>query len=414
MKLTDDEQRMVEGTCGKALSMAMSILAKLGDIYGAEEMIPITQAHIDGCSYKAVGDAGLEFAEKLVDSGAKVFVPTTLNITARDIKRWQEFRVPPEFAEKSQRMEKAYLRMGAIPTWTCAPYLFGMVPHFGQQIAWAESNAIAFANSVIGARTARYGDFVDICAAIAGRIPEFGLHLAQNRRGEILLRLRTSQVDFGDDCAYPLIGYVTGSIAQERIPVIDGIPDAVTSDQLKALSAAAASSGAVGLFHILGVTPEAPTYEAAFQGKDPIQMTDIGEEELRKARQDLSTATEGRVNLVTIGCPHASFSEIERLIQLLDGRKISKGVEFWVHTNRTVYCWLKQIGLVDGLNSSGVKVTTDTCILNWPLDNWEFQLMVTNSAKFAHYAPGMTGIKVIFGNLKMCVDAALRGKARRP
>jgi len=413
MKLTDDEQRMVEGTCGKALSMAVSILAKLGDIYGAEEMIPITQAHIDGCSYKAVGDAGLEFAEKLADSGAKVFVPTTLNITARDIKRWQEFRVPPEFAEKSQRMEKAYLRMGAIPTWTCAPYLFGMVPHFGQQIAWAESNAIAFANSVIGARTARYGDFVDICAAIAGRVPEFGLHLAQNRRGEVLLRLRSSQIDFTDDCTYPLIGYIAGCIAQEKVPVIDGIPNSVTSDQLKGLSAAAASSGAVGLFHILGVTPEAPTYEAAFQEKDPIQMTDIGEEELLKARQDLSTATEGRVNLVTIGCPHASFSEIERLIQLLDGRKISKGVEFWVHTNRAVYCWLEQTGLLDTLVFSGVRVTTDTCILNWPLDNWEFHLMVTNSAKFAHYAPAMIGIQVIFAGLKECVEGALKGELKK-
>ena len=414
MKLTDEEQRMMEGEHGKAVAMAMSILTKLGQIYGAEEMMPISQAHIDSSAYKTIGEAGLEFAEKLVDGGARVRVPTTLNPTSRDIKRWQEFRIPPNFAEKSERLEQAYLRMGAIPTWTCAPYLYGLIPHFGQQIAWAESNAITFANSVIGARTARYGDFTDICAAITGKVPKFSLHLPQNRRGEILLKLQPSSlIDFSEDSIYPLIGYIVGSTAPGRIPVIDGIPNSVTSDQLKGLSAAAASSGAVALFHILGVTPEASTYKDAFQGKEPLQVINIGEEEILKAKQSLTTIEEGKVDLAITGCPHASFPEVERLVQVLDGRRVCQEVEFWVQTNRIVYCWLEQTGLLDSLNLSGVKVITDTCILSWPLDNWNFHLVVTNSAKFAHYAPGMAGVHVIFGSLEKCVAAAVKGEVRR-
>lgn len=414
MKLTDEEQGMIEGKHGKAVAMAMSILTKLGQIYGAAEMIPISQVHIDSSAYKTIGEAGLEFVEKLADSGARFRVPATLNPTSRDIKRWQEFRIPADFAEKSQRLEQAYLRMGGIPTWTCAPYLYGIIPHFGQQIAWAESNAITFVNSVIGARTARYGDFADICAAITGRAPKFSLHLTQNRAGEILLKLQDSSlINWGEDSIYPLIGYITGAAAQGRIPVIDGIPNNVTSDQLKGLCAAAASSGAVALLHILGVTPEAATYQDAFQGKEPLQIITIGDEELLKARQDLTTAAEGKVDLVVTGCPHASFSEVEHLVQVLAGRRVCREVEFWVQTNRTVYHWLEQTDLLDLLNFSGIKVITDTCIFSWPLDNWDFQLLVTNSAKFAHYAPSMLRTQVVFGNLEKCVAAAVKGEVRR-
>jgi len=414
VKLTDEEQRMIDGKYGKAVAMAMSILTKLGRIYDAEEMIPISQVHIDSSAYKTIGEAGLEFVEKLAGSGARFCVPTTLNPTSRDIQRWQEFRIPADFAEKSQRLEQAYLQMGGIPTWTCAPYLYGIIPRFGQQIVWAESNAITFVNSVIGARTARYGDFADICAAITGRAPKFSLHLPQNRAGEVLLKLQPSSlINWDEDSVYPLIGYIVGSTAQGRIPVIDGIPNNITSDQLKGLSAAAASSGAVALFHILGVTPEASTYEAAFQGKEPLQIINIGEEELLKARQVLTTVEEGKIDLVIIGCPHASLPEVQRLVQVLDGRRVCQGVEFWVQTNRTVYYWLAQTGLLDPLNFSGIKVITDTCIFSWPLDNWDFQLLVTNSAKFAHYAPSMLQTQVVFTNLEKCVEAAVKGEVRK-
>jgi len=414
MKLTDAEQRMIDGNYGEAVAMAMTILTKLGQIYDAEEMIPISQVHIDSSAYKTIGEAGLEFAEKLADSGARFCVPSTLNPTSRDIERWQEFRIPADFAEKSRRLEQAYLRMGATPTWTCAPYLCGIIPRFGQQVAWGESNAINFVNSVIGARTARYGDFAEICAAVTGRAPNFSLHLSQNRAGEVLLRLQASRlINWDDDSLYPLIGYIAGAAARGRIPVIDGIPDSVTPDHLKGLSAAAASSGSVALFHVLGVTPEAATYQDAFQGRAPLEIIDISEAEILKARQDLSTTEEGKVDLVIIGCPHASFPEVARLVRVLDGRKVSPEVEFWVQTNRVVSRWLKESGLLAPLEASGVKVINDTCIFSWPMENWGFQLVVTNSGKFAHYTPGMLQAQVVFCNLERCVEAAVTGEVRR-
>jgi len=412
MRLRDDERKMLQGYHGEGVAIAMSVMVKLGQIYNAEEMIPISMAHIDGCVY-TLGQAALDFAEKLADTGARVCVPTTLNMGARDITRWQEFRIPLDYAQGCQRMEQAYLKMGAIPTWTCTPYLQGIIPHFGEHIAWAESNAIAYANSVIGARTARYGDFADICAALTGRVPKFSLHLSSHRRGEMLFKLPpANRIDFNDDSLYPVIGYIVGSIALDRVPVIDGIPKNITADQLKAIGAAAASSGNVALFHIIGVTPEATTYEDAFQGKEPVDIIVIGEKELHETHTRLSTVEEGKADLVTIGCPHASFTEFEQLNRLLARRRIREGVEFWVTSNRVVYSWLEQTGLLESLKSSGIKVMTDSCILSGPyIEHWGFKLAVTNSAKFAHYAHKQ--INVIFGSLEKCVDAAIKGEVRK-
>lgn len=414
MILTEAEEKMLEGKSGQAVRMAMSILTKLGDLYGAKKMIEIAQVHIDGCCYPTVREAGLEFAEKLASLGAKVKVPATLNITARDIERWKEFRIPSSFAEKSLRLERAYLKMGAIPTWTCAPYQWGLVPRFGQQIAWAESNAIAFVNSVIGARTERYGDFSDVCAAITGRAPEFGLHLSRNRRGKVYIRLRKiKSVLLMDDSFYPVFGYFLGLAVKDCIPLIEGIPREVSIDQLKSLGAAAATSGSVALFHILGVTPEARTYEEAFQGGKPEKIIDITFDELSKVRENLSTAKGDRVELVAVGCPHYSFAEFQKVIHLLRGRRIHKGLEFWIFTNRTVFSWLKGANLINLLEASGIRVSTDSCIIHLPLKEWGFKVMMTNSAKFAHYVPSTLGLEVVLGSTEECVKSALSGKVVR-
>lgn len=414
MILTEAEEKMLEGKSGQAVRMAMSILTKLGDLYGARKMVQITQAHIDGCCYATVRDAGLEFAEKLASLGAELRVPTTVNITARDIEHWEEFRIPPSFVEKSSRLEKAYLGMGVIPTWTCAPYQWGLVPRFGQQIAWAESNAIVFANSVIGARTERYGDFSDICAAITGRAPKFGLHLSKNRRGEVYVRLKkVESALLRDDSFYPLFGYFLGSAVKDRIPAIEGIPREVSIDQLKSLGAAVATSGSVALFHVLGVTPEARTYKETFQGGKPEEVIEVTFDELYKVRESLSTTKGDRVDLVAIGCPHYSFAEFQKVIHLLRGKRIHKGLEFWIFTSRTVFSWLEGTSLIDLLEASGIRVSTDSCIIHLPLKEWGFKVMMTNSAKFAHYAPSTLGLEVVLGSTEECIKSALAGKVVR-
>jgi predicted aconitase len=402
---------MLAGDKGEAATFAMRILVKLGALYGAKEFQSISQVHVDGCCYQTAGDAGLDFAEKLAAMGAKVVVPTTTNVSGRDIQRWREFRFPEALAEKCRRMEEAYLAMGAIPTWTCAPYLAGPLPRFGEQIVWAESNAIAYVNSVIGARTHRYGDFVDACAAVTGRTPRFGLHLPENRHGSVLVRLR----GFGPERAYDtslfgLLGYWLGKTLGSRIPVIEGVPQEVTADCLKALSAAGAASGSLALFHVVGVTPEAPTARQALGGRKPAEALTVTPADLAETRNELTTTGGEEVDLVALGCPHFSYAEAWGFLRALGGRRVAKGVECFVYTNRAVLGALESTGLAAELAAAGVRLATDTCILHWPLADWSFRAMATNSGKFAKYAPGLIGMEVKYCALAQCAEAAATGR----
>src|SRR5512143_998568 len=285
LTLSPQDREMLHGAQGRAAQLAMSIVVRMAEVYGAESLMDISQAHIDSTIY--LGDATLEFAERLAALGARVAVPTTLNVSGVDECGWKDWAVTPEWAAKAARQMLAYERMGAAPTWTCAPYQTSARPRFGQQIAWGESNAIAFANSVIGARTERYPDLLDICCAITARVPAYGLHLSANRVGEILLRLVDMPLEVQrDDTFYPVLGHLMGKVAQDRIPVVDGLAVEPSEDQLKALGAAAASSGTVALFHIVGVTPEAPTLEAAFQGRQPSREIEVTMRDLRSARRE--------------------------------------------------------------------------------------------------------------------------------
>ena len=432
VRLTEEEEHALSGHRGEALRLAMTIVVELGSLYGAERLIPVSQAHIDGCLYSAVGEAGADFATKLASLGARVAVPTTLNITARDILNWQEFRIPPEHSENSRRVEDAYLEMGCIPTWTCAPYQYGIVPRCGDNIAWAESNAICYANSVLGARTNRYGDLIDICCAVTGKAPEFGLHLKDNRMGEILVAFDVPVDAFDDDSLYSAAGYLAGEVAGSRVPVITGIPRCASPDNLKAFCAAAASSGPVGLLHILGLTPEAPALGTAFGGRTPREEVRVGLADLLAAagRLDAAPAAPGGVNassvvpdganaesgkpgavdLVVMGCPHASYMEVERVARLLWGRRVREGVEFWVLTSRTVAGLVSRSGLGAMLRDAGVRLCCDTCILQFPLEAWHVASIVTNSGKMAHYAPSMIGCRTYLRGTVACVDAALTGE----
>jgi len=411
--LSDRDKQMLEGKRGEATRIAMSVVTRMAEVEGASELMDIAQAHIDACGL--LSDAGLEFAETLAAKGGRVRVPTTLNMGPLDLQNWRAFGVPEEFAQKAIRQAAAYERMGCIPTWTCAPYQGYLTPRFGRQIAWGESNAIVYANSVLGARTNRYGDFMDICAAITGRVPKCGLHLRENRKGQILLRL--TDIDpalLRENSFYPVLGHLMGPLCQNKIPVIVGLPADATDDQLKALGAAAASSGAVALFHAVGLTPEANTREEAFQGDAPERILDVCREDLMKARRDLGPVEDGRkLDCVVLGCPHYSFAEFRILAECIVAethKAIHPDVTFIVASSQQSYSLLqRRKDLPDVLEDLGVRIALDTCVFHSPIVRAGTKVVMTDSGKCAYYAPGELGVEVAFGSVADCVRSAVEG-----
>ncbi len=412
LHLSDYDRELLAGERGPGVEMAMRIIVRMAEIQGVERLIDIEAAHIDSSLY--MGAATLEFAERLVNLGAKVAVPSTLNVSGVDERSWRHWSVPPDWAEKAQRQMRAYEELGCIPTWTCAPYQTEFKPKFGQQIAWGESNAIVFANSVIGARTERYPDLLDICAAITARVPAAGLHLQENRAGHVVLRLKEvpDRVQ-RDESFYPVLGHLMGKIAGEKNPVVVGMEVHPESDQLKALGAAAASSGTIGLFHLVGVTPEAPTLEAALQGNEPEQEIDVTMDHLREAWRELSTAGGRELDLIVLGCPHFSLAEFGRLVRLIDGKEKHKDVKFLVNSSRAMRALAYEAGHLRSLEAFGGVVTVDTCPLATPMLSPEIEVVMTNSAKFSYYAPGLLDERVVFGALEDCVLSAIEGRVVR-
>ena len=410
--LSRNDQQMLDGRFGPGCQMAMRIVVRLAEACGETKLMDVTQAHIDGCGL--LSESSLFFAETLAGKGAKVAIPTTLSMGPLDLQNWQKFNIDPSYADKAIRQGRAYESMGCIPTWTCAPYQSYLTPRFGQQIAWGESNAVVYANSVLGARTNRYADFHDICAAITGRVPMCGLHLQENRKGQVLLQLTDIQADQmqGDDF-YAALGYLIGIRTLNQIPVIDGMSTDVTSDNLKALGAAAASSGAVMLFHAVGITPEAATLDQACHGDKPQQVVEVTLQDIQLARKELSTAAKAdRIDAVILGCPHFSFDEFRQLAQCIrtsQAKHIGPATRFIVKTSRTSYSLIRQTEMLDLFEGFGIEITLDTCVFHTPVLEPDTKVIMTNSGKCAYYAPGELGVKVAFGSMQQCVDSAVKG-----
>jgi predicted aconitase len=411
LTLTPQDQAMLNGDFGDATKMAMRILSTMANVYGATELLDIESAHIDGCLYH--GQSGLDFAERLVAGGAQVRVPTTLNVGAIDLMHPEQFQGSADLADRATRLMQAYQQMGCAPIWTCAPYQAMHRPAFGTQIAWAESNAIVFANSVLGARSHRYGDFIDICAAITGRAPAFGLHLTENRRGQIVFQLDGIPENLlHEDVFFPVLGYYIGANSQSQIPVIVGLPPETTEDQLKALGAAAASSGAVALFHAVGVTPEAPTLAEALQYRPPTHKRLVTMAEIRATLGKLATVADGRIEVIALGSPHFSLQEFEKLLPLIEKYPPNAKVDFIVCTNRLALGALQKRGWLAQLQAANVRVIVDTCVVVTPIVR-QHGVLMTNSGKFAHYSPGNIGLEVVFGSLEECVRSGAQGKVWR-
>ncbi len=415
LELTATEAAMLAGDEGPGVAMAMRIVVALAAVRGATRLRTVTGAHIDSCLYH--GRAGLDFARRLVALGARVRVPTTLNVGSLDLLHPGTVRAEathPELLTDGRALMDAYRRLGARATWTCAPYQVDARPALGEHVAWAESNAIVFANSVLGARTDRYGDFLDICAAITARVPDAGLHTDDARRATLVLDVRPDARDLLVDPAwYAVLGLLVGERAGSAVCALVGLPSATTEDDLKALGATAASSGGVGLFHAVGLTPEAPTLAAV--AADTVPVHAVTAAQMRAARESLCTGTAAggvALDAVSLGTPHASLAELAALAQEVQrtGGRVHDRVEAFVSTGRGVLALADEAGVTPVLREAGWRIVTDTCTYVVPVLAPGTRVVMTNSGKWAHYAPGNLGVDVVLGTLRECVASASAGR----
>lgn len=404
LALSAMDRAMLAGEHGDAVRTSMDIVCAMAGIQGAADLIDIDRAHMDGCIYAS--PANLTFARRMADLGARVRVPTTTNAISVDREAWREQGVPAAFGTPAAALADAYLEMGCEGTFTCAPYLREDAPVLGQAIAWAESNAVIYANSVLGARTVKHPDFLDLCIAVTGRAPRSGVYLDAERAPRRILRVALPETI--DDVFWPLLGHLAGRLAPDRIPRIEGLERTLPSrDDLKALCAAFGTTSAAPMLHLAGHTPEDQMPAATDADEHIVTAADLARD-----WDAMDTGGEG-IDLVAIGSPHASEGECDALSRALDGRRVA--VATIVTCARDTVRALSRSGTLAALAGSGVTVIPDICwcSISEPVFPPATRTLITNSAKYAHYAPGLSGRAVRFAGLAACVDAALTGRAPR-
>ena len=397
LQLSSEEQAMLSGGSGPGVQKAMEIVVALGQIYGARRLVEVSSVQVAGVSYRNLGEAGLEFLSRWADQGVRVCVPTTLNPAGMDLHAWQELGFSQEFANRQLAVIEAFERFGARTTCTCTPYLVGNVPRLDEHVAWAESSAVSYANSVLGARTNREGGPSALAAAITGRTAAYGLHLDENRRAMLRVDVRCpvrTPSDFG------ALGYVVGKVAQNRVPYFMGLEE-VQPAMLKTLGAAMAASGAVALYHVAGVTPEADRPDVLTPGHETLVVDD-----LRPAYAALNSDAR-EIDLVWFGCPHASLEEMTEVVRLLDGRRARAAL--WITAAREMREQAEAHGLVAAIEAGGGRVVADMCAVVAPMQELGFRTVATSSAKGATYLPSHAGLTVRYGTVEQCVEAAVSG-----
>ena len=394
MYLTKEEEKILNGEKGPVLERMFRLLVRLGEIYGADKMIPVGSVQVAGVSYKSIGDPGTEFLEDMASKNAKVKVLTYLNPAGMDLENWKELGFPKDFAKNQLRIMNAFKKMGIVVTSTCTPYLAGNLPRFREHIAWSESSAVSFSNSVIGARTNREGGPSALAAALCGVTPNYGLHLWEKRQPTVRIDV-DAKLDFNSD--FGALGYYVGKQVKNKIPYFTGIKDANT-DQLKALGAAMAASGAVALYHVENLTPEADLVET----KD-LEKISVGKKEIRDTYDKLSTGK--KPDIVIFGCPHASLREISSLADKLEGKHLKKPV--WICTSRMVKEAAERMGYNEIITKAGGSIVADTCMVVSPIEKMGYKTTGVNSGKAANYLPGFCKQEVCFANIDDLVEGQL-------
>jgi predicted aconitase len=387
---------MLAGERGYGVAKSLELLVALGEVFGAERLVPVESAHVSGVSYKNLGDAGLEWLEDQAKLGAKAKVRTTLNPAGMDMVRWREMSVPEEFAEKQRRVIKAFENLGIEPTCTCTPYLVGHVPRFGSQIAWAESSAICYSNSVLGAKTNRESGPTTIASAITGLTPLYDYRLDENRQPGKLLVV---EAKLSDPLDYSALGYVAGKLVGSTVPYFRGLGKP-TLESLKTMGAALATSGGTALWHGEGVTPEAEKVKHCLT---EVEKLTIEEKDVREAREKFQCDVADPITC--IGCPHCSLLEVGEAARLCKSMKLKK--RLWVFTSRGVYSEAERKGYVKRIEDAGGRVFVDTCMVVAPLKEMGWKEVALNSFKAAQYSSNM-GLKTKLGTAEELFKEALK------
>lgn len=407
MYLTVEEKQILNGHKGEAAKLAMEILKKIGEINGAKRLIPIQSVHLVLHAYKSAFDAGVHAAEKIAEMGGKFIVPTTIDPYGMDAENWRLAKTPESYAVQQIKLADAVMKMGVLPVWTCTPYFGFNLPKFGDHIAWAESSAVAYANTVIGARTNRQTAIVDICCGILGKTPETGMHLQENRYGEVMIEL---QIDRElKSWEYPALGYYLGKKLGSKIGIVNGMKGSVKNEDLKSLCAAAAASGSVTLLHIVGITPEARSIKEALGPNKISEEVIITEEDLLNTRDDMCTQKEGKVDFVALGCPHYTINELIDVCKLLNGRKVNSETAFWIYANSYAIDLAEKMGIRKELEDAGVVIRAETCMIISPVSEWGFKTLMTDSGKCSYYGPAECKTEIIFASVEECVETAISG-----
>jgi len=389
MYLTKQEERMLDGEHGWASQVCMKILVRLGDLFGATKLVPIDSAHISGVSYKHLGDAAIDFLEALARQGGRARTVATLNPSSFD-PRYLQKRYKKERVHQQKRVIELFRKMRVQPTLTCTPYYF-QEPKIGEHLAWSESSAVVYANSVLKAWTNREGGPSALAAALIGKTPNYGMHQPENRQPNVIVRVEAplrNETDFGS------LGILLGKQLGDRIPAFERLQGA--DDDLKQLSAALASSGMTALFHAaLDKTDR----------REKFETVSVEPKDLKKTADDLCTATQ-QPDLVFFGCPHCSAGELQKIADAIDGKKVKKNTELWVCTSR--YIREKAIEQVAVIEKAGGHVLRDTCILTTWVKDLGVKTLMTNSAKTAFYAPTLNEVAVALAPMKQCIKTACK------
>ncbi|MFV2014627.1 MAG: aconitase X [Candidatus Heimdallarchaeota archaeon] len=401
MYLTPDEEKSLSGENGEALQAATSLLVDVGEFFNAEKLIPVASAHISGVSYLTGGDGLIDQLELFVNKGAKVSVPSTLNPCGMDRKNWEAMFIDLNFATKQFRILQLFEDLDVATTCSCTPYDYGHLLSKGQHVAWAESSAVAFANSFFGARTNKEDSLTVLSAAIVGKTPYYGFHLTEERKPNVEVMVETNLKEYTD---YSILGEITGKAFKKHsftfgaIPVFKNIHNP-RPQEIKALGAALASFG-TQLFHIVGVTPEQELIsQASFEDKLTVTNTQMNEtlEEFMPPHD---------TNIAVIGCPNANLEEIKAVTNLVKGRKLKEGKEFWLFSSNALKAIADSSGYLKILNEAGVKFIVDTCPEVMPYNKMKFKSVLTNSVKAQHYisAPSLNGLPTYILPLRKCVE----------